>query len=374
MERKKNKKELLKWLLIIVAVLFFVGIGVYIFLTHRTYDKVHVLNTVALERENGEKYVKCSDGILKYSKDGAALLDKKGKERWNFSYQMQNPVISVNEKSAVIIDKGANDLVVFQKQGVKGEIHTNLPVEKAEVSEQGIVSAILRDEASAKIVCYDAEGNLLVEHTTSPETIGYPLDLAISDDGYTLLVSYLFVEQGKINTKIAYYNFDEKIEKKENHLIMEKKYENAIVPSVFFFDNKTSAVVSDNKLYIYEGKDKPEEKAAVEINEQIQSVFHDDKYIGMLLKGEKKYLVKLFTKDGREMFSKPIEQRYKKIKVEDGQIIMYDGKKCRIITKAGVDLFKGEMEIDISNMISAVGLNKYLVINANGLEEIRLTK
>ena len=53
---------------------------------------------------------------------------------------------------------------------------------------------------------------------------------------------------------------------------------------------------------------------------------------------------------------------------------MYDGKKCRIITKAGVHLFNGEMENDISNITSAGGLNKYLVINANGLEEIRLTK
>ena len=48
MEGKKSRKFLIKWLLIIIAILLFVGIGVYIFLTHRTYDKVHVLSTVAL--------------------------------------------------------------------------------------------------------------------------------------------------------------------------------------------------------------------------------------------------------------------------------------------------------------------------------------
>ena len=74
MEGKKSKKILIKWLSIIVVILLFVGIGVYIFLTHRTYDKVRVLSTVALERENGEKYVKFWDGILKYSKDGVCLL------------------------------------------------------------------------------------------------------------------------------------------------------------------------------------------------------------------------------------------------------------------------------------------------------------
>ena len=60
------------------------------------------------------------------------------------------------------------------------------------------------------------------------------------------------------------------------------------------------------------------------------------------------------------------------MKVEDGQVIMYDGKKCQILTKAGVRLFDGEMENDIANIISVFGVNKYLVINANGLEEIRL--
>lgn len=365
---------MIKWLLIIIAILLLVGIGVYIFLTHRTYDKVHVLSTVALERENGEKYAEFSEGILKYSKDGVVFLDKKGKEKWNFSYQMQNPIVSINGKSAVVIDKGANDLVVLQKQGVKGEIHTSLPVEKAEVSEQGIVSAILRDETSAKIVCYDAKGDILVEHITSPTTTGYPLDVAISDDGYTLLVSYLCAEQGKMGTKIAYYNFSEKTEKKENHLILEDEYENAIAPTVFFFDNKTSAVVSDNQLHIYEGKDKPQKKAVVKIKQRIEKVFYDDKYIGMLLKGEKEYLIKLFDKSGQELLSEAVEQAYKNVKIQDGQILMYDGKKCRIITKAGVHLFNGEMENDISNITSAGGLNKYLVINANGLEEIRLTK
>ena len=349
MEGKKKKKFLIKLLLIGAALILFAAIGIYIFLTHRTYNNIRVLNTVTLERDNGEKYAEFADGILKYSKDGVALLDRKGKERWNFSYQMQNPVVSVSEKSAVIADKGANDLVVLQSKGVKGEIHTSLPVEKAEVSRQGIVSAILRDGVSAKIVCYDAEGNLLVEHVTSPTTTGYPLDAAISDD-----------------------SFDEKTEKKENHLIMEEKYENTIAPSVFFLDNETSAVVSDNQLHIYEGKEKPKKKQTVQIKEQIQNVFHDDEYIGMLLKNEKNYIVKLYDKNGKELLSKTVEQEYKNVKVEDGQVIMYDGKKCQILTKAGVRLFDGEMENDIANIISVFGVNKYLVINANGLEEIRL--
>lgn len=371
MEEKNKKKSLVKWILIILSMFLFVGIGVYIFLTHTTYDKVRVLNTTALEHENGEKYVEFSGDILKYSKDRVSLLNKKGKERWNFSYQMQNPVVSVNEKAAVIIDKGANDLVILQKQGVKGEIHTTLPLKKAEVSNQGIVSVILKGEPSEKIVCYDSKGNLLVEHNTFSTTTGYPLDMAISDDGYTLLVSYLFTGQGKVETKIAHYNF---AEKKENHVVLEEKYENVIAPSVFFLNNKTAVAVMDNQLHIYEEKEKPQKKATIKIKEQIENVFHDDEHIGVLLKGEKNYLIKLFNENGKELLSETIEHEYKNIKVKNGQVIMYDGKKCKIITKTGMRLFDGEVENDISNIITTFGVNKYLMISANGLEEIRLAK
>lgn len=54
------------------------------------------------------------------------------------------PFLDVNEKSAAIADKGGNDIIVFQEDGLKGEIHTTLPIEKINVSEQGIVGAILK--------------------------------------------------------------------------------------------------------------------------------------------------------------------------------------------------------------------------------------
>ena len=56
MEGKKKKKFLIKLLLIGAALILFAAIGIYIFLTHRTYNNIRVLNTVTLERDNGEKY------------------------------------------------------------------------------------------------------------------------------------------------------------------------------------------------------------------------------------------------------------------------------------------------------------------------------
>ena len=96
-----------------------------------------------------------------------AYLSQQGEEKWNQAYQIKTPTVVAGDDCAIIFDKGGNDVVIFQKDGVKGEIHTTLPIEKATVSSQGIVCAVLKDSSSPKIVCYDTAGNILVEHKTS---------------------------------------------------------------------------------------------------------------------------------------------------------------------------------------------------------------
>ena len=86
---------------------------------------------------------------------------------------------------------------MFQKDGLKGEIKTTGPIQKLVVSEQGIVGVVLKGESTQQIICYDAKGNILVEQNTSLANTGYPLDIAISNNGEALLVSYLSAKAAK---------------------------------------------------------------------------------------------------------------------------------------------------------------------------------
>ena len=74
-------------------------------------------------------------------------------------------------------DRGGNSIMVFTKDGLKGEIETTLPIEKIAISDQGIVSAILKNENSPQIISYDAAGNILVEQQITLGTTGYPVAL-----------------------------------------------------------------------------------------------------------------------------------------------------------------------------------------------------
>lgn len=371
---RQHKRRYLRKVVIVITAIVLSLTGGWMYVTHQTYDKIRIINTYSDEMESGEQYAEFGGGILKYTRDGVTFVNNKGKEKWNAAYQIQTPIVSVKGESAAIADKGGNDISVFDKKGLKGEIHTNLPIEKTAVSSQGIVSAILKDGTTFRIVCYDATGNILVEHKTSPLTTGYPMDIDISDDGYMLLVSYLMIEDGVATGRVVYYNFGEAGKGKEDYIVAEEKYAGAVIPTVFFMDDETSVAVSDGEIVLYSGKDVPQKVSAIKMENGIKSIFHDGKYIGAITNESGENELRIYDKKGRQILTQKFGGEYKNAKIENGMIILYSGKQCCVFSKNGIKRFEGEFDTDILEIKPLLGINKYLVINANGFEEIRFTK
>lgn len=353
-----------------------IAAAVFLLIYMQTYTSVRVSETYASTGTEDGNYRQFADGVLKYSRDGISYLNKKGEEQWNQPYQIKNPFIEGNEISAAVADKGGNDIFVFQKEGVKGEIHTPLPIEKIAVSEQGIVCAELKKDSAPEIVCYDTAGNILIEHKSSFSGTGYPMDVSISPNGEVLQVAYLYMQEGKIVSKIMYYNFGKAGEEKTDRQVTAKEYDNTIIAEGFFMEQGVSVVAGDNFLAIYKGKEVPKEKALIKIDKEIKSVFHNDRYIGLVLKNEGKggYELRLYNKSGRQVFSRDFTGDYSNVKICGGQIIMYDSKKCSIFERSGIHRFEGEMEAPILEIFPVAGVNKYIVMNANGMNQVRLVK
>ncbi len=342
----------------------------------KTYTGMHVSATYKIGNVSNNSYKEFGDGVLKYSRDGIVYLNLKGEEQWNQPYQIKNPFIDANGDSAAVADKGGNDIFVFQKSGLKGEIKTTLPIEKIAVSGQGIVAAVLKSESSPRIICYDTADNVLVEHKTSLTGVGYPVDIALSPDGQVLQVAYLSVGGGEMASRVCYYNFGKGGAEKTDHQVMEKQYKGKIIGYGFFMDESVSAAVGNDCLTIFKGREEPKEKATVPISGEIQNVFHNDKYIGIILRaaGSGKYEVCLYNSSGKRVLSRALDGEYKAAKLSGGQIILYDGKKCSMITRLGTRRFEGEFNNNILEIFPAFGINKYIVMDANGMEDIRLIK
>lgn len=371
---RQHKKRYIKKVSIVIVTIVLALVGGVTYVMNQTYTDTRILNTYSDGAEDGAQYVEFAGGILKYTRDGAVFLNDKGKEKWNAAYQIQTPIASVKKNAATIADKGGNDISVFGKNGLKGEIHTNLPIEKTAVSSQGIVSAILKDGNTFRIVCYDAAGNILVEHKTSPSVTGYPMDIDISDNGYMLLVSYLMVEDGVLTGRVAYYNFGDAGKNKEDYIVTQEVYSDSVIPTVFFMDDQTSVVVSDREIVIYKGKDIPKKLTTIKMNNGMKSVFYNEKMIGVVSNEKGGNVLHLFDKKGQSVLNREFEGEYKNAKISGNLVILNNGKQCTVFSKGGTQRFVGEFDSDILEIKPLMGLNKYLVINTNGFEEIRFTK
>lgn len=375
-EAKRQKRKRWKKTGIIAGSILAVSIGIYLLINLQTYTSVRTVDTYPVSGAASNEYKQFADGVLKYSRDGISYLDQKGSEVWNQPYQIQNPVVDVNETSGAVADKGGNAILVFNEEGLRGEIETDLPIERISVSEQGIVSVILIDESSSQILCYDAAGNILVEHKTSVNGTGYPMDAALSPDGEILQVLYLYTQDGTITSRVAYYNFGQEGESETDHQVTEQEYKDVVMADGFFMNQSVSAAVGDNMLTVFRGKSVPEEAVKVEIDKEIKSVFHSQKYIGMILKNEGKegYELRLYNDRGQMAMSEDFSGDYSNVKICGSQVIMYDGKNCSIFTRGGIRKFDGEMNSNILEIFPVPGVNKYIVMNENGLEVVRLVK
>lgn len=375
-EAKRQKRKRWKKTGIIAGSILAVSIGIYLLINLQTYTSVRTVDTYPVSGAASNEYKQFADGVLKYSRDGISYLDQKGSEVWNQAYQIQNPVVDVNETSGAVADKGGNAILVFNEEGLRGEIETDLPIERISVSEQGIVSVILIDEGSSQILCYDAAGNILVEHKTSVNGTGYPMDAALSPDGEILQVLYLYTQDGTITSRVAYYNFGQEGESETDHQVTEQEYKDVVMADGFFMNQSVSAAVGDNMLTVFRGKSVPEEAVKVEIDKEIKSVFHSQKYIGMILKNEGKegYELRLYNDRGQMAMSEDFSGDYSNVKICGSQVIMYDGKNCSIFTRGGIQKFEGEMNSNILEIFPVAGVNKYIVMNENGMEVVRLVK
>ncbi|MEF9941708.1 MAG: DUF5711 family protein [Lachnospiraceae bacterium] len=359
-----------------VALIVMVVGGTYMLIVNQTYSKAQVINAYKNQEADNSQYARFSDGVLRYSKDGVSFLDTTGEEQWNLPCQFQTPLVEVNQDSVVVADNGGNSIKVFQKDGLKGEIKTTLPIEKVAVSTQGIVSVILKNETSPQVVCYDATGNLLVELKASFSNNGYPVDIALSDNGYILLVSYLSIKEGIATTKIVYYNFSEEGQEVKDYQVKSDSYKNEVLPNAFFMNEDTSVIIGNASILMYKGKQTPELLKTIKVDKIIKSSFHNQHYIGLILKNsdQEGYELRLYNKDGKKTLSKNFAGDYKHVQIEGNQVIMYDGTKCSVFSRTGIHKFEGELEMPIQEMFPLNGLNKYLVISTDGAEEIRFVK
>lgn len=369
--RKKAERVLSILILVILAIC-----GTWLLMKNQTYGQARKASGYTKELSDTNDFARFANGIVRYNRDGVVFLNRRNEEQWIQPTQLQNPIIEVKENAFAVADSGGNNILVFDKDGLKGEIETTLPIEKIAISDQGIVSAILRNEGAPKIMSYDATGNILVEQQASLNSTGYPVALEMSDDGNTLAVSYLYTQGTAVQSRVIYYNFGEAGQSQTDNVVASDEYDGTVMAELFFMGNDRSVAVGDDSFVIYSGRENPKQMKEVKLTQEIKSVFHSDKYIGFIMLNQEKsgYEVCLYDRSGEQIFTREITGDYGNVRLDGDEIIMFEGSRCCIITVTGIIKFQGDLMVDVLEIFRAPGVNRYYVMTVNELRIVYLTK
>lgn len=371
----RHKRESLRKSAITAAVILAAVIAVVVFIEKRSYHNYKILQTSEQEDVISTKYVEMDGKILRYSPEGASLLNNKLETLWSDIYEMQNPIGDVSGSRAVIADRDGTDLEIYDKNGKTGSISTSYSIVKVKISASGLVAAILDGGDDTWINFYASDGSLIAENQTKIDDPGYPLDVAVSEDGLIMMVTYQFVDGGDTTSYVAFYNFGDVGQNEDDRIVSGYTYEGVVIPQIQYLDSSRSVALRDNGFTLYKGKQIPKENTTVEVDKEIVSTFFDEDTIGLVFKNGKKdkqYTMEVYSLNGKLKFQRDFNIPYTSIKMSNGSILMYNSSQICVMNSRGVEKYSGTIDGTINDFFK-IGWNKYLLVLDSGVSVIKLS-
>lgn len=374
-KRSGHKRNAVKRTIItaVAVVAAIAAVGFYV--EKRSYHNYKIVQSSEQEDVISTSYVEMDGDILRYSPDGVSLVSDKMNTLWSETYQMQNPMADVNGTRAVIADKDGTELEIYDKSGKTGSVTTSYSIIKARVSKSGMVAAILDGGDDTWINFYSTDGSLIAENQTKVDDPGYPLDVAVSDDGVVMMVTYQFVEGSDTTSYVAFYNFGDVGQNEDDRIVSGYKYEGVVVPQIQYLDNNQSVALKDNGFTLYQGSQIPKEVKTVKVDQEIVSTFFDNDMIGLVFKNDskdKQYTMEVYTTDGKLKFQQDFNIPYTTIKLSGGNILMYNSSQMCVMNSRGVQKYMGSVDGTIKDFFK-IGWNRYLLVLDSGVDVIKLS-
>lgn len=372
----RHKRNIVKKTVITVVAIAAAVTAVGFYIEKRSYHNYKVVQSSEQEDVVSTSYIEMDGDILRYSPDGVSLVSDKMSTLWSETYQMQNPVADVNGTRAVIADKDRTTLEIYDKSGKTGSVTTSYSIIKARVSKSGLVAAILDGGDDTWIDFYSTDGSLIAENQTKIDDPGYPLDIAVSEDGVVMMVTYQFVDGSDTTSYVAFYNFGDVGQNEDDRIVSGYKYEGVVVPQIQYLSNNRSIALKDNGFTIYQGSQIPKEVKTIETDKEIVSTFYDDDMVGLVFKNDskdKQYIMEVYnTADGKLKFKEDFNIPYTTIKLSGGNILMYNSSQMCVMNSRGVQKYLGSVDGTIKDFFK-IGMNRYLLVLDSGVDVIKLS-
>lgn len=363
-----------RFLLVAAAAIALITVVIVQYRRH-VYTDYDVISSIPRERVSGSTDLRLGSAILTYSKDGAHCTDAKGNAIWNQTYEFQDVRLAVCGSTVAIAEYNGRNIYVQNGEKQISKITTTMPVRDVTVSEEGYVTAVLEGTDVTVINTYSPGGENIYEGEARMNSSGYPAAISLSPDGELLCAAYWYLDAGVVKTNVVFYNFGDVGENVSDCMVGIFIYTDTLVPQVQFMNNNTAFAVGDNRLAIYSGSYAPMEIANYMLNEEIQSVFYSDRYIGLVFRaedGESLYRMDVYDANAAVVGSFYFDIEYTDIFFGQNNFVAYNETDCVIITMDGKKKFDGNFDRPVRLMLPVGNSYKYLLVTDSSIDTIQM--
>lgn len=361
--------------MIVLSIIVATAVISYVKWKNKVYTDYEVVYSVPWTRTESMTSIQLENTIFSYTKDGMSCTDSKGNVLWNVTYEMQNPIVRTCKNVVAVGDYNGRKIYLCNTSKALGQIDTTIPIRDFCVSADGVVAAVLDDSTVTAIYLYDMNGKQLAYFKTTMSKSGYPLALDISDNSEMVALSYLQANNGTVSSSVAFYNFSSVGQNYTDNLVGGYGYADAIVPFVSFMNDETVFAVADNRLMLYEGNQTPVNVADVLISEEIQGIYYNENYIGLVFyntQGGTQYRLDIYDSKGKKVNEIAYDMEYTNIQLEKECIIISNDATCEIYNWNGKRKYQGDFKERVYSIIPTSTTTKFTVVTEDAIQTVEL--
>lgn len=370
----ERTKSLIK---IIIAVIVIAALAVFLttFIKERRYGTYGAYEVVAEQKVTSDKiaYYNHDNRLSIVSINGAKALDGTGALKWEASFGLEDPtVVSCNEVSA-IADIGGTSIYVISKEGIPHTINVNYPIVQVEVAQQGVVAVLMDDGQNDVIRMYDIDGKLRVDIGTKTKTEGFPVDIALSEDGKKLATLYVSFKGDEIVSKVTFYNADAVGKNFIENIVGQKVFENCLVYDIDFLGNNTVGIMTEKGFVLYDMKEIPEFVSEQTFEDTIIDLDMYDTGVCVVTEKSGERTMTFFDLKGEQSGVVRKLPEYDVLRADNDEAVLYSPRSVSIYRKNGTKKYSGEFDGTLDNVYFGGDL-RYFLVDSGTIRTIKLIK
>ena len=372
---RAHRRKVAALVIFVLLLLAIAAIVTYIYYENKIYSSYDVISSTPRSDTSASDFTEFQGKLLKCTNDGAVYTDLAGNLIWNQTYEMDRPLVETCGNYVAIYEVNGTQVYILDTVNLQGSIHTPMPIQKISIAAQGTVAILMENEGTSYLQLYDKTGAQLASGELHVQNSGYPLNLALSENGEKLAVSMLDINDGSVKTVIAFYNFGTVGQNSIDKIVSSYTYADMVIPQIRYLAEDTMVAFGNDRVILFTGAQKPTEETSIELKEEVKSIFYDEAHFGLIYDAVdgKNHRLEYYDISGKQIMDINFDTDYTKVEIlANGELCILGENSCEIFNTRGIRKFQYDFQEHLYQILSGRIQTDYVFLLEGETQKVKL--